>query len=137
VVGLDASFSWANLHGKGLDGYPSDYWNYSHQKNLGLFTGRVGWTYGQFLLYARGGYATANFDFRNDYPGNYTGSENMRGWMAGIGYEWMVWQNVSVFVEYDWLKLKKNHAELNGYFTDIDWTGDVVKAGFNWHLWTP
>lgn len=140
VAGLDASFSWANLHGQALDGYQvGGTWdNFSHQKNLGLFTGRLGWAaYNQSLIYVRGGWATANFDFRNAYPGNYTGSENLRGWTAGFGYELMAWRNVSLFVEYDYVKLSKNHADLNGYFTDVDWKGWVVKGGVNWHLWTP
>lgn len=146
VVGLDGSFSWMSRDSnKVTDGYhpglSDSSKDFAKQKNLGLFTARLGWIgfAPQHQIYVRGGLATGNFDFKNDYSGNtYTGSDNRRGWVGGIGWEWLAWQNVSVFVEYDHVSFGSKKEEMGGYFADVDMSGsNIVKAGVNWRLWTP
>ena len=68
-------------------------------------TGRVGYAWDRWMLYAKGGFAGAGnkysaFDVFQTY--NFQGTENRVGWTAGAGLEWAMWEDWSVRLEYDY-----------------------------------
>ena len=111
----------------------------------GDVTGRLGWTWGPALLYAKGGFAwlnadlrlkesvmdtwgkigcgTAWCDFSNDHNATLT------GWTVGGGVEWKVsplWSIKAEYLHFDFGNFN-NHANLQV---------DTVKLGFN-YFWSP
>ena len=79
-------------------------------RNLTDLTGSVGYAWGPFLLYGKGGWAatTMRLDANNTTPGGFdlAASQWVTGWTAGVGGEYMVWKNVSVGVEYDYYEFR-------------------------------
>jgi len=115
VVGLAGDFSWAKIDGQANDPFfgGKDGVNpltlESHTNFLASATGRVGYAWDHYLLYAKGGaawshnkYAVNNFDCSFAFqPCFASASETRMGWIAGGGLEWAFVRNWSVLVEYD------------------------------------
>ena len=85
----------------------------------GELTGRVGYATGNTLLYAKGGAAFLNADFKSDYVGencstnggrgcgpsnpstfSFKDSETLLGWTVGVGVEYALSSNWSLKAEY-------------------------------------
>ena len=84
-------------------------------RNLASVTGRLGWTgwSPQTLLYVRGGGAwiDTQLDMRSSaigglrvFPSAPVFDTRYSGWTVGGGFEWMIANNWSAFVEYDYYK---------------------------------
>ena len=90
VIGLEANYSFVDNDNNGL--------NFFGNRNLGSVTGRLGYTWGPGLLYAKGGYAWADtrrsFGFAND--------DGESGFTVGAGFEYMFAPNWSAKVEYQY-----------------------------------
>jgi len=72
---------------------------------IATVTGRLGYTWDQTLLYAKGGYAAARVDTSNFNPANgFAGDTNKweNGWIVGGGLEFMAARNIVLGVEYDY-----------------------------------
>jgi len=106
VFGLEGSFSAANFDGRftspnftGAGGWsPSMNW-------LGTVTGRVGYSFGQWLPYVKGGFAAANVGSPlQDGPlGGFTqasSGQTQAGWTAGVGLEYQLSSKWSLGLEY-------------------------------------
>jgi len=115
VVGLAGDFSWAKIDGQANDPFfggkdPTlPLTLESHTDFLASTTGRVGYAWDHYLLYAKGGaawshnkYAVNNF-FCITFAGACyaNASETRLGWIAGAGFEWAFTRNWSVLLEYD------------------------------------
>ena len=75
---------------------------------IGTVTGRLGFAADKFLIYAKGGWATANVDIsgRNmALPDAFSFSDRRNGWTVGTGVEYMVARNFSLGVEYSYIDL--------------------------------
>ena len=115
VVGLAGDFSWANIQGetndpffsgKGPPGTPLPL--HSRTDFLASATGRVGYAWDQYLVYAKGGaawshnkYEANNFGCIIFTPCNVSASDTPFGWTAGVGFGWAFAQKWSMLVEYD------------------------------------
>jgi outer membrane immunogenic protein len=81
----------------------------AEMKNLLLVTGKLGFAYENFLAYAKGGWASADVDFRSTLLCNCvlatssSGREN--GWTAGLGLDYALGPNISIGIEYDYVRL--------------------------------
>src|SRR5213075_335042 len=67
-------------------------------------TGRLGYTWDRWMLYAKGGAAWAGDKYSADIPifaEHILASQTRAGWTVGGGVEWAFWQNWSAKVEYD------------------------------------
>jgi len=92
--------------------------------DLESMTGQVGYAMGRGLAYAKGGWAatTLGYDANNTNPGGFdlNVSQWTTGWTVGGGLEYMVLQNVSFGVEYDYYRF---NPSTQGGITN---TGGVV-----------
>jgi outer membrane immunogenic protein len=132
----------------------------------GDVTGRLGWTWGPAMIYAKGGFAWLNADLRLresvlDYSGDMCGAigwcdfnnnhnTTLTGWTVGGGIEWKVSPMWSIKVEYLHFEFDNfNNNCCNDFTTSVDWGGahnsfdnhanlqvDTVKLGFN-YFWSP
>jgi outer membrane immunogenic protein len=86
VAGLEANYTFKDTN--------SSFAN----RNLGSVTGRLGYTWGQTMLYAKGGYAWADTRFTNGFGGD--GGRD--GYTVGAGLEYLFTQNWSGKIEYQY-----------------------------------
>jgi opacity protein-like surface antigen len=117
----------------------------------GDVTGRVGYTFGNALVYAKGGFAWLNSDIRLSevvtvgpfaFPlnGNNDGNNTLTGWTIGGGLEYLFGTNWSVKVEYlhfDFGNIDRhccNDFFFNDFHIHNNFTVDTVKVGVNYHI---
>jgi outer membrane immunogenic protein len=142
VTGIEAEYSWMNRNTTGVT-FPGGVVVTDRQDQLGSVTGRIGYTWGPGLLYAKGGYA-----FRGG--GNNvgvtlggmpvafatTGNHN-DGWTVGAGLEYMFAPSWSAKAEYQYYNFgsttfNAGPAPVVGQrFRDDDHT---VKVGVNYRF---
>jgi outer membrane immunogenic protein len=108
VFGLEAQGDWADLRGSNVSLFIPAFTNHSKIDAFGLFTGQVGYTWNNVLLYVKGGAAVTGDRFNvtttvgNILSGT-TGDQTRWGGTAGAGAEFGFAPNWSVAVEYDHL----------------------------------
>jgi outer membrane immunogenic protein len=142
VTGIEAQYSWMNRNTTGMT-IPGGVVVTDRQDQLGSVTGRIGYTWGPGLIYAKGGYA-----FRADsnnvgvtvggVPAAFatTGNHN-DGWTVGAGLEYMFAPNWSAKAEYQYYNFGNTTfttgpAPIVGQrFRDDDHT---VKVGVNYRF---
>jgi outer membrane immunogenic protein len=107
VIGAEAQYSWlANNNAGAL--FPGNTLVTTKNNQLGSVTGRLGYTWGPALLYAKGGYAWRGNDnllgvSTNGVPVAFTASGNHRdGYTVGAGLEYMFTPNWSIKGEYQY-----------------------------------
>jgi opacity protein-like surface antigen/outer membrane receptor protein involved in Fe transport len=102
---------------------------------------RLGYVTGPLMLYAKGGAAWMNADYRLDVNSGIDGgtvlSANRSGWNAGVGLEYMLGSRWSAKLEYDHLDFGSSTLSFatpfgNGasFKTEVN----QVKAGVNYHF---
>ena len=113
VFGLEAQGDWANLKGSNASLTAIvPYTNQTKVNAIGLFTGQVGYSFNNVLVYAKGGGAVTNDKYSSFFTPsgivwNQT-SETRWGGAVGAGVEIGFAPNWSVAVEYDHLFMGKN-----------------------------
>jgi len=112
VIGAEAEYSWiAGNNGSVV--FPGGTTYTNNQRGLGSVTGRLGYTWGPALLYAKGGYAYS------DYSESLTlfgvpqafalNSSHHDGFTVGAGLEYMFAQNWSAKAEYQYYNFGKTN----------------------------
>src|SRR5262245_43046563 len=105
VMGLEAQYSWLPTNRNGVL-FPAGTLVTSNTDQLGSVTGRIGYTWGPALLYAKGGYAWRNNDLgvsAGGAPAAFTGTGNRKdGYTVGAGLEYMFAPNWSAKAEYQY-----------------------------------
>ena len=105
VVGIEGQYSWLANNNNGVI-FPGGFVYSNNQRGLGSVTGRVGYTWGPAMLYAKGGYAYSDnrenvtlaglpvaFGFDRSHRDGYT---------VGGGVEYLFSQNWSAKAEYQY-----------------------------------
>jgi outer membrane immunogenic protein len=147
VLGVQGDWDWGSVSeddGRGI-AFPffMDHWN---AKSLGSVTGRVGYAWNRFLLYAKGGGAWLRTDFNFQTAGVvFSTSQTRSGWTVGIGGEYAFLDWLTGFVEYDHYGFRDDDNRFGcgfacpigafwsfaafpgNFITDVD----VVKVGLN------
>jgi len=106
-------------------------------------TGRVGYAWDRWMIYAKGGAAWASdrysaFDVLGTY--DFEGLETRFGWTAGAGVEWAFWNDWSLKLEYDYYGFGTRSVtfidNVSGTFgpLDIKQNIQVVKLGLSFHV---
>jgi outer membrane immunogenic protein len=114
VYGIEADGMWSGIAGNNFN---SDRINY-----LSTVRGRLGYAFGDFLLYGTGGVAVAGVT-TNDGA---SASQTHVGWVAGAGVEAALTSNVVARVEYNYVGLNtRNYG--NGVTAAP--AASIVKAG--------
>lgn len=123
LAGLHVGYNWQKPSGFvwGIEGDVSfaddiDY--------LASIRGRLGFATGATLLYVTGGWAFLGVE---DYFGD---DETLNGWVAGLGVEHKLRQNVSLGLE----GLYYNFDEDNGYYGDDEADFWAVRARLTYHF---
>jgi outer membrane immunogenic protein len=145
LLGVEGSFDWVDINGSGP--CPNPAFTCAEKLNqLYSGTGRIGYVWGNALLYAKGGYAWTEVAYHATYlpdPGPFDGGGNVRrdGWVVGGGVEYMFAPCWSAKVEYDYYDFgSRTSATDSGgahhLLTDKDsnLTAQTLKVGFNYHF---
>jgi outer membrane immunogenic protein len=161
VVGAAGDFSWANIEGhetdpffSGKSGNPITL--HARTDFLASATGRLGYAWDHYLLYAKGGAAWAHdkytvnnlteINFSFCFTGGFvacnpTGSATRFGWTAGAGFEWAFTNNWSVLAEFDYYDFGTKSISLsdpnsgNGpALLDVKQNIAVAKLGLNYRF---
>jgi outer membrane immunogenic protein len=116
VFGVEAQGNWADLSGSNISQLPvfaGAVANRSRIDAIGLFTGQVGYSWNNFLLYVKGGAAVVRDKYdsflaiaQQPFPAGTivaSGSETRWGGVVGIGGEYALSPNWSIALEYDHL----------------------------------
>ena len=142
VLGAEAQYSWLANSSNGGVLFPGGTLVTSNTDQLGSVTGRLGYTWGPTLLYAKGGYAWRdNPNLGVSFGGTpvaFTADGGHRdGYTVGAGLEYMFAPNWSAKVEYQYYNFgsttfTSGPAEIVGTrFRDDEHT---VKAGLNYRF---
>ncbi len=140
VAGLEGQYSWLGSNSNGVI-FPGGFVYTNNQRALGSVTGRLGYTWGPALLYAKGGYAFSDINETVTFLGVPTAfainGNHRDGYTVGAGLEYLFAQNWSAKVEYQYYNFGDANfvvpAQLApfGRFTTDDHT---VKAGINYRF---
>ena len=142
VTGIEAEYSWMTRNNNGVT-FPGGVVVTDRDNQLGSVTGRVGYTWGPGLVYAKGGYA---FRDGNNLAVSVGGvpttafvatGNNRNGWTVGAGLEYLFAPNWSAKAEYQYYNFgtttfTAGPAPIVGSrFRDDDHT---VKVGVNYRF---
>ena len=143
VIGAEAQYDWMTNNNNSGVVFPAGSLATANTNQLGSVTGRLGYTWGPTLLYAKGGYAFRNNDnigvsTAAGLPAAFTTSgDHKDGYTVGAGLEYMFAPNWSAKLEYQYYNFgnttfTSGPADVIGTrFRDDEHT---VKAGINYRF---
>jgi len=145
IQGSDIGSSF-NRNDLNYSGFPTLFSASQNIDYFGTVRGRLGYAFGNALLYATGGFAYANVNTKvniNSPSGNFTNflsSNDMEtGWVAGGGVEYLFAPAWSAKIEYQYIDLGSQtvSAVASDGFIDrmpFDNNFSTVRAGINYHF---
>jgi opacity protein-like surface antigen len=112
LIGAEISYSDAELRNTsiGASVVPADRFTVD-MTDLLMITGRLGYVHGQYLVYARGGYASAEVETRAASATQSvaaTISQRESGWTIGGGLEARIISNLLFSLEYNYLSFARD-----------------------------
>jgi outer membrane immunogenic protein len=139
VVGIEGQYSWLGNNNSVI--FPGGFIYTNNQRAIGSVTGRVGFTWGATLLYAKGGYAFSDNSESLSLAGAPVAftldSGHRDGYTVGAGLEYMFAPSWSAKIEYQYYNFGSTQfvspialAPL-GSFSNDDHT---VKVGLNYRF---
>jgi outer membrane immunogenic protein len=138
LIGIQADYDWAGAKGSNTNLIFTDFTDQSRVRSVGSATARLGYAWGWFLAYVKGGPAWEHDEYAFIVSGitTSTAGENPRfGWTVGGGGEFLITDWLSVFVEYDYYGFgRRNLLFTDGTSVEIKETKNVVKAGLNFRF---
>ena len=153
VIGIEGTASGTTMRGSQIvslhDSPPDVALVQANNDFLASVTGRIGYAFDSVLLYGRGGFAVAGDKYNvsggsvagNGTPFNFQGLDNRYGWVAGGGVDWAFSRHWSMNVEYDYYHFGSGNILMTDGISgltgvvDVKQTVQVVKVGFNFHIW--
>lgn len=103
VFGLEGALAAANFDGRFTAPYLPATGAWTPNMNwLGTVTSKVGYSFGQWLPYVKGGFATADVGspLQGGPVGAFSQSSQLSGWTAGVGLEYQISSKWSMGLEY-------------------------------------
>jgi opacity protein-like surface antigen len=150
VTGLEADADWANIDGYAkcattegaTPGASSSFTCHTTIDALGTLTGRLGQSFGNLLVYGKGGAAWDSEQHAATQSPAFAplrGTDTRWGWTAGVGLEYAFSPAWSGKVEYDYVNFGNKTIGLSEPFGASSSVGlsqslNVVKMGFNYKL---
>jgi len=149
VFGVEGDFSWSDIKGDETNFSPAGFIPGNSTTSstkltwLADITGRAGYAWNNWLLYAKGGAAWTHVDgssVTGPVANTTAGSETRSGWIIGGGVEWGFAPHWSAKIEYDYFDL--GTADIirvtasNGFqnHRDSKLTVNVAEIGLNYHF---
>jgi outer membrane immunogenic protein len=128
VYGVEGQGNWAGLKGSNASRFFADSTNQTTLNAFGLFTGQIGFAWDNVLLYAKGGAAITDDNYKvfNTVGGGLagaTGDHTRLGGTIGAGLEYGFSPNWTASVEYDHLFMATKSVTFtdpNGAFLGTD-----------------
>jgi outer membrane immunogenic protein len=117
VFGLEGALAAANFDGRFTSPYLPLAGAWTPNMNwLGSVTGRVGYSFGQWMPYVKGGFAAADVasPLQGAPIGAFSQGSEVSGWTAGIGVEYQFAPKWSLGVEYLYTDLGSGGGGPNG-----------------------
>jgi outer membrane immunogenic protein len=142
VIGIQADYAWTNANARSVDLLSPTFGIHTRIDSLGSGTVRLGYAWGQFLGYVKGGAAWEwdNHSFFDNITLATVGESGLQrriGWTVGVGGEYAFTNYLSAFVEYDYYGFGTRDITFNdGTIVGIQDRKSVVKAGLNFR-WGP
>jgi outer membrane immunogenic protein len=118
VFGLEAQGNWADFNGSNtiVLGRLAGSGDRTKIDAFGLFTGQVGYSWNQFLLYVKGGAAVVSDKYEGYNIANGvafdSAKETRLGAVVGVGGEYAITRNLSVALEYDHMFMGRRSIDL-------------------------
>jgi outer membrane immunogenic protein len=140
VIGIQGDYAWTSAEGSLVSVLAPSLTIQTEINSLASVTTRLGYAWGSFLGYAKGGVAWEWDNFYVFNSANLTtvaASDDRRrtGWTVGIGGEYAFTNYLSGFVEYNYYDFGSRDINFrNGGILDINETKSVVKAGLNYRF---
>ena len=150
VFGLEGDWMWSNKKGSINEVFPGNPLFVDTTKERWVSTSRmrIGWTWDRAWIYATGGLAAASVDLTIDGTGagnlglnvlNFVQDRRtVFGWTAGVGFEYMFWNNWSFKAEYLYMNFGANHfldqAPLGYAQRSFRLDDNIVRVGLNWRF---
>src|SRR6185312_1619901 len=144
LVGIEGELGWTSAQGKANFVDPAGTASLSITSDHNWYdtlTARIGYVTGPLMLYAKGGAAWMNADYRMEVNSGLDGltlaNTTRPGWIAGGGLEYMLGSYWSAKLEYDHLGFgNKTLSFVNPFGNSVTTESAVnqVKAGVNYHL---
>jgi outer membrane immunogenic protein len=105
VLGVEGQFSWTDMNATTASILFPGFSKNTHVDWLGTVAGRIGYAWNNWMIYAKGGWAFANIDYRILFnAGSYAAlNDTLSGWMVGAGLEYGFWNNWSMKLEYNYM----------------------------------
>ena len=153
VVGIEGTASGSTMRGSQIvslhDSPPDTALVQANNDFLASVTGRIGYAFDTVLIYGRGGLAVAGDKYNvsggsvagNGTPFNFQGLDNRVGYVVGGGVDWAFSRHWSVNLEYDYYQFGHGNILMTDGISgltgvvDVKQTVQVVKVGFNFHIW--
>lgn len=150
VFGLEGDWMWSNKKGSINEVFPGNPLFVDTTKERWVSTSRmrIGWTWDRAWIYVTGGLAAASVDLTIDGTGagnlglnvlNFVQDRRtVFGWTAGVGFEYMFWNNWSFKAEYLYMNFGANHFldQPPFLYAARSFTLDdhIVRVGLNWRF---
>jgi opacity protein-like surface antigen/outer membrane receptor protein involved in Fe transport len=142
LAGIEGEFDWTSAQGKTNFVDPAGSLSITSDHNwYSTLSGRLGYVMGPLMLYAKGGAAWMNADYRMEVNSGIDGftlaNTTKTGWNAGAGLEYMLGSRWSAKLEYDYLDFGSNTLSfVNPFGNSATFKTAVneVKAGVNYHF---
>ena len=134
LLGVEAMYSYVDRNNNTPFAFAGGTFN-QNLRGLGSVTGRLGYTYGAGLIYAKGGYAYA--DTRNDGTGLFRFENGRDGYTVGGGFEYMFARNFSGKIEYMYYQFDRNQlftGVANNTLGNYRVEEHTIKAGLNYRF---
>ncbi len=137
VLGVEAAYIWSDWEQTTGSLVIPNRSLTSDVSNLLLVAGKVGYAWQNALAFAKGGYATADVDFRTSRTNSgvvlTTSSGREHGWTAGVGLDYALLPNIIIGLEYDYVRL--NAGGRDQLATPAGFAGtSVIDAGVDMQM---
>jgi outer membrane immunogenic protein len=143
LLGIEVTYSGTTLN-DGVVSLVDPNITYNNNVNdIFTLTGRVGIALDRWLMYAKGGWASAQVVLSGQDTGtgdSFSFSDRRNGWTVGGGLEYRAWHNISLGVEYGFLDLgSKTYTSTTAALVPVTITDDKVQvqtmtARLNFHF---
>jgi opacity protein-like surface antigen len=150
VVGFEGAGDWANINGSSDPFFGGKAVFNASTHWIATATVRLGYTFNDLLIYAKGGGAWAGDKYSmpgtfSGFPFDFVGSETRSGFTVGGGVEWAFWQTWSANLEYAYYDFGTHSLNLidSGIIganfgpdpSSIRQRIQTLKFGVNYHFW--
>lgn len=140
VVGVEGQYSWLSSNKIGSI-FPAGFVYSNNQRGLGSVTGRLGYSWGPALFYAKGGYAYSSHSETLTFGGAPVAftlnRDHDNGYTVGAGVEYLFTPNWSAKAEYQYYDFGKSRfvsPPLLATFGTFNNDEHTMKAGLNYRF---